>query len=95
MRTMFGGYGAAPASNSITFMSQAAIDAGVPQSLGLRKRICPARGVRRLTKADMAFNDATPALTVDPETYEVTVDGEKVTCEPAHVLAMAQRYFLF
>jgi len=43
----------------------------------------------------MAFNDATPALTVDPETYEVTVDGEKVTCEPAHVLAMAQRYFLF
>ena len=95
MRTMFGGHGAAPASNSITFMSQAAIDAGVPQSLGLRKRICPARGVRRLTKADMAFNDATPALTVDPETYEVTVDGEKVTCEPAHVLAMAQRYFLF
>ena len=95
MRTMFGGHGAAPASNSITFMSQAAIDAGVPQSLGLRKKICPARGVRRLTKADMAFNDATPALTVDPETYEVTVDGEKVTCEPAHVLAMAQRYFLF
>ena len=95
MRTMFGGYGAAPASNSITFMSQAAIDAGVPQSLGLRKKICPARGVRRLTKADMAFNDATPALAVDPETYEVTVDGEKVTCEPAHVLAMAQRYFLF
>lgn len=76
-------------------MSQAAIDAGVPQSLGLRKKICPARGVRRLTKADMAFNDATPALSVDPETYEVTVDGEKVTCEPAHVLAMAQRYFLF
>ena len=95
MRTMFGGYGAAPASNSITFMSQAAIDAGVPQSLGLRKKVCPAHGVRRLTKADMAFNDATPALTVDPETYEVTVDGEKVTCEPAHVLAMAQRYFLF
>ena len=76
-------------------MSQAAIDAGVPQSLGLRKKVCPAHGVRRLTKADMAFNDATPALTVDPETYEVTVDGEKVTCEPAEVLAMAQRYFLF
>ena len=95
MRPMFGGYGAAPASNSITFMSQAAIEAGVPQSLGLRKKIRPARGVRRLTKADMAFNDATPALTVDPETYEVRVDGEKVTCEPAEVLAMAQRYFLF
>ena len=95
MRTMFGGHGAAPASNSITFMSQAAIDAGVPQSLGLSKKVCPARGVRRLTKADMAFNDATPALTVDPETYEVTVNGEKVTCEPAEVLAMAQRYFLF
>ena len=95
MRTMFGGHGAAPASNSITFMSQAASDAGVPQSLGLSKKVCPARGVRRLTKADMAFNDATPALTVDPETYEVTADGEKVTCEPAEVLAMAQRYFLF
>ena len=95
IRTMFGGHGAAPASNSITFMSQAAIDAGVPQSLGLSKKVCPARGVRRLTKADMAFNDATPALTVDPETYEVTADGEKVTCEPAQVLAMAQRYFLF
>lgn len=95
MRPMFGGCGAAPASNSITFMSQAAIEAGVPQSLGLRKKIRPARGVRRLTKADMAFNDATPALTVDPETYEVRVDGEKVTCEPAEVLAMAQRYFLF
>ena len=95
MRPMFGGCGAAPASNSITFMSQAAIDAGVPQSLGLSKKVCPARGVRRLTKADMAFNDATPALTVDPETYEVTADGEKVTCEPAQVLAMAQRYFLF
>mgnify|MGYP000866246686 CR=1 FL=1 len=95
MRAMFGGYGAAPTSNSITFMSQAAIDAEVPQSLGLRKKICPARGIRRLTKVDMAFNDATPALTVDPETYEVTVDGEKVTCEPAEVLPLAQRYFLF
>lgn len=95
MRYMFGGHGAAPASNSITFMSQASIDAGVAQKLGLRKQIRPARGVRTLSKADMAFNDATPSLAVDPETYEVTVDGEKATCEPAEVLAMAQRYFLF
>ena len=56
---------------------------------------CARRSGRPAGKEDMAFNDATPALTVDPETYEVTVDGEKVTCEPAHVLAMAQRYFLF
>ncbi|GGO96746.1 urease subunit alpha [Actinomyces gaoshouyii] len=95
MRDMFGAQGSAPASNSITFMSQAAIDAGVPASLGLRREVRAVHGVRALSKADMAFNDRMPALAVDPETYEVTVDGERIGCEPAEVLAMAQRYFLF
>ena len=95
MRDMFGAFGLAPASNSITFMSQAAIAAGVPAALGLRKQIRAVSGVRSLTKAAMAFNDQTPELKVDPETYEVTVDGVVATCEPAEELALAQRYFLF
>ena len=95
MRDMFGAHGSAPTANSITFMSQASVDAGVPQALGLRKKVCAAHGVRTLTKADMALNDATPVITVDPETYEVTVDGERIGGEPAEVLALAQRYFLF
>lgn len=95
MRYMFGGTGTAPRSNSITFMSQASIDAGVPEQIGLKKKVCATRGVRTLTKKDMAFNDQTPELKVDPETYEVTADGVKVTCEPAEKLALAQRYFLF
>ena len=95
MRDMFGAFGLAPAANSITFLSKAAIEAGVPEKLGLKKQIKPVGGVRSLTKADMAFNDRTPDLKVDPETYEVTVDGEPVTCEPADELALAQRYFLF
>ena len=95
MRDMFGAFGQAPALNSITFLSQAAVDAGVPQALGLHKRIHAVHGVRSLTKADMVLNDQTPTLAVDPETYEVRVDGELVTCEPAQELALAQRYFLF
>ena len=95
MRDMFGAYGLAPAANSITFLSQAAVSAGVPERLGLRKQIRAVGGVRSLTKADMAFNGQTPDLTVDPETYEVMVDGELATCEPADELALAQRYFLF
>lgn len=95
MRPMFGAYGKAVQQCSITFLSKAAIDAGVPSELGLEKVIRPVSGIRNLTKADLKYNDATPDIQVDPETYQVTVDGEDVTCEPADVLPMAQRYFLF
>lgn len=95
MRPMFATLGKALQQSSITFLSQAAIDAGVPQELGLEKVIRPVSGIRSLTKADLKYNDATPDIEVDPETYRVTVDGENVTCEPSDVLPMAQRYFLF
>jgi urease subunit alpha len=95
MRPMFAAYGKALQQSSITFLSQAAIDAGVPAELQLEKVIRPVSGIRNLTKADLKFNDATPAIDVDPETYQVRVDGEDVTCEPSDVLPMAQRYFLF
>jgi urease subunit alpha len=95
MRPMFGAFGKSVQQCSITFLSQAAIDAGVPHELGLEKVIRPVSGIRTLTKADLKYNDATPDIRVDPETYQVTVDGEDVTCEPSDVLPMAQRYFLF
>ena len=95
MRPMFATFGKAVHQSSITFLSKAAIEAGVPEELGLEKVIRPVSGIRHLTKADLKYNDATPDIQVDPETYQVTVDGEDVTCEPADVLPMAQRYFLF
>jgi urease subunit alpha len=95
MRPMFATFGKALQQSSITFLSQAAIDAGVPEELGLQKVIRPVSGIRSLSKADLKFNDATPNIEVDPETYQVKVDGEDVTCEPADELPMAQRYFLF
>ena len=95
MRPMFATFGKAMQQSSITFLSQCAIDAGVPQELGLEKVIRAVSGIRTLTKADLKYNDATPDIQVDPETYQVTVDGEDVTCEPADVLPMDQRYFLF
>jgi urease subunit alpha len=94
-RPMFGSFGLATAATSLTFIAQAALDAGVPEQLGLRKQAAAVRGCRTVGKADMVHNDATPAIEVDPESYEVRVDGELLTCEPAEVLPMAQRYFLF
>ncbi|AGG66326.1 urease subunit alpha [Corynebacterium callunae] len=94
-RPQFGSYGAAPHQNSITFLSQAAIDAEVPQQLGLKKKIEPCQGIRTLSKRDLKLNGETPDITVDPETYEVRVDGELITSQPSEVLPMAQRYFLF
>ncbi|MFC4397250.1 urease subunit alpha [Arthrobacter sedimenti] len=95
MRPMFATFGKAVHRSSITFLSKAAIDSGVPEELGLQKVIRAVSGIRQLTKADLKYNDATPDIQVDPETYQVTVDGEDVTCEPSDVLPMAQRYFLF
>ncbi|WP_042164586.1 urease subunit alpha [Paenibacillus gorillae] len=94
-RPMFAAFGKLVQSSSITFVSQAAYERGIAVELGLQKRIEPVRGCRSVTKKDMIHNDATPKLEVDPETYKVTVDGEHITCEPAAVLPMAQRYFLF
>ena len=95
LRSNFGALGTAVHASSITFLSRAAIEEGVPERLRLRKVIRPVSGIRSLTKADMKFNGETPAIQVDPQTYQVTVDGVLATCEPSNVLPMAQRYFLF
>ncbi len=94
-RYMFGGFGRAIGSTSYTFVSKAAYDNGIGRTLGLSKQIAPVSKCRHLSKADMIHNDFLPKITVDPETYEVRVDGEIITCEPAATLPMAQRYFLF
>lgn len=94
-RPMFGSYGRALFSTSLTFVSQVALDRDVPKKLGLQKRVVPVKQCRGLTKRDLKLNDALPTIEVDPETYVVTADGVRLTCEPALVLPMAQRYFLF
>ena len=94
-RPMFGAYGGAVGSTSVTFLSQAALEDGVPTRLGLRKSVSAARGCRGLTKASMIHNDYCPRMDVDAETYEVRADGQLLTCKPARTLPMAQRYFLF
>jgi urease subunit alpha len=94
-RPMFGALGGALAETSVTFTSRAAYDAGIRDRLGLRRRVAPVSGCRAIGKADMLRNDRTPEITVDPETYEVRVDGELATVPPASRLPMAQLYFLF
>ena len=94
-RPMFGAFGRAMTASSITFMSKAAIEAGVAERLGLDRVVLPVENCRTIGKTDMVLNDAMPHIEVDPETYEVRADGELLTCEPAEVLPMAQRYFLF
>jgi len=94
-RPMFGALGRAVERSAITFVSQAAVEAGVGASLGLAKSLVAVRNCRGIGKADMRLNDATPEIEVDPETYEVRADGVLLTCEPAHELPLAQRYFLF
>ena len=94
-RPMFGAMGRAVERSTVTFVSQAALDAGIGAALGLRKDLVAVRGCRGVTKADMKLNDATPQIEVDPETYEVRADGVLLTCEPAEDLPLAQRYFLF
>jgi urease subunit alpha len=94
-RPMFGSHGRATSATALTFVSRAALEADLPRRLGLRKRAVAVENCRRVGKADMVHNDATPRIEVDPETYEVRADGELLTCEPASVLPLAQRYFLF
>ncbi len=95
MRPMFGSYGGAIAQTSFTFLSQAAIARDIPHQLGLKKKVLAVKGTRTISKLDMKLNNALPHMEVDSETYEVRADGELLTCEPASVLPMAQRYFLF
>jgi len=95
MRPMFGSFAGARHATSLTFVSQMALAQEIPQQLGLQKLAVAVSGTRRLSKRDMKLNDALPQMEVDAETYEVRADGELLTCEPATVLPMAQRYFLF
>jgi urease subunit alpha len=92
-RPMFGAFGRAMTESSVTFVSQALVQKGV--SLGLAKKLLPVTNTRKIGKRSMMLNDATPRMEVDPETYEVRADGRLLTCEPAKVLALAQRYFLY
>lgn len=94
-RPQFGAFGRALADSSVSFVSQAALDAGIAQALGLSRRVLAVRGMRTLRKTDLIHNNAMPHVEVDPQTYEVRADGVLLTCEPASVLPMAQRYFLF
>ncbi|MBB3331104.1 urease subunit alpha [Halomonas campaniensis] len=94
-RPMFGAFGRAASQTRLTFVSQAALDAGIKERLGLASELSACRNVRGVRKGDMKLNDACPALSVDPQTYEVHCDGELLTCEPATELPLAQRYHLF
>jgi urease subunit alpha len=93
---MFGAYGKAIANSSVTFVSNAALQAGLRERLGVEKEMVAVENTRGgISKKSMILNDATPDITVDPETYEVRADGDLLTCEPAKSLPMTQRYFLY
>ncbi|MHA6492367.1 urease subunit alpha [Pseudomonas borbori] len=94
-RPMFASYGGSRHATSITFISQAAFDAGVPEQLGLKKKIGVVKGCREVKKTDLIHNDYLPNIEVDAQNYQVKADGQLLWCEPAEVLPMAQRYFLF
>ncbi len=94
-RPMFGAFGRAPFSTALTFLSRAAVEGRLPARLGLQKRAVAVKNCRGLTKRAMVHNDYCPRIEVDPETYQVRADGQLLTSEPARVLPMAQRYFLF
>ena len=94
-RPMFGAFGRALSASTVTFLPNLAIERGVSDQLGLQRMVLPARGIRAIDKRCMVHNAATPHIEVDPETYEVRADGVHLTCEPATVLPLAQRYFLY
>ena len=94
-RPMFGAFGRVPNTTSCTFVSQASLDGEIGDQLKLQKTLIPVRSCRSLSKADMVHNNYLPAIEVHPETYEVLADGNLLTCEPAELLPMTQRYFLF
>lgn len=94
-RPMYGVLGRALGSTGVTFVSKVALDDGIGEKLKLSKQLVAVKGIRTIRKKDMIHNGLTPKLEVDPQSYQVRVDGELITCEPADVLPMAQRYFLF
>ena len=94
-RPMFASYGGSRHATCLTFISQAAAEAGVPEALGLKKQIAVVKGCRDVQKTDLIHNGYLPNIEVDPQTYQVKADGVLLWCEPADVLPMAQRYFLF
>jgi urease subunit alpha len=94
-RPQFGAFGRTIASTSVTFVSAASLESGNLGELGLTKRLVAVKNCRSVTKKDLPFNDSLPKITVDPDTYTVTADGEALRCEPLSILPMAQRYFLF
>jgi urease subunit alpha len=95
-RPMFAGFGKSLTASSVVFTSKAAVASGLGRKLKIDKKLYAVQNTRgRLSKKSMIHNDATPEIEVDPETYEVRADGELLTCEPAEVLPLAQRYFMF
>jgi urease subunit alpha len=94
-RPMFGAYGRAKTLSAVTFVSKAGIEAGIAKAFGLERPLLAVSGNRNIGKKDMKLNNALPKIDVDPETYEVRADGALLICEPATVLPLAQRYFLF
>jgi urease subunit alpha len=94
-RPMFGGFGGAMAATCVTFLSAASMEDDIGHKLGLRRQLVAVKNTRDIGKKSMIHNDATPNIEVDPETYEVRADGVLLTCEPATLLPMAQRYFLY
>ena len=94
-RHMFGAFGKALENTCYTFVSKASIDNGTIEKYGLKKKVAAVKNCRNISKKDLIHNDQTPQIDVDPENYDVRVDGEIITCEPASVLPLAQRYFLF
>jgi urease subunit alpha len=95
MRPMFGAFGRARTASAVSFVSRAAASADVGRRYGLARPVIAVRGTRSLSKRSMILNDALPRIEVNPETYEVRADGRLLTCAPARVLPMAQRYFLY
>ncbi len=94
-RPMFGALGGARSATSVSFVSQVALESGLDKLLGLNKRLVAVQGCRTVRKKDLIHNDYQPKMEVDPQTYAVRADGELLVCEPAQVLPLAQRYFLF
>jgi urease subunit alpha len=94
-RPMFGSFGSSVTQSSITFVSKAGLAAGIGDKFELKKRLSAVKNIRQVGKKDMVHNDCTPVMDINPQNYEVRADGELLTCEPATVLPMAQRYFLF
>jgi urease subunit alpha len=94
-RPMFAALGRSLTQSRVTFVSQASLEAGIADSYGLDSLVLPVRNTRNIGKKDMVLNNLKPKIDVHPETYEVRADGELLTCEPADVLPMAQRYFLY